>query len=117
MFVHAPHQVTCHTKVERSVPTAGEDVHVEWQFAPKVIPGRPSGTGPETMNTTLAAEKHQQMQICLKRVCMGSGLAAPLRPGMTSSLLAACAGTMGPNGRRSAPRGVEDRSERKACGR
>jgi hypothetical protein len=56
-------------------------------IAPGIIPRRPSRPGPETMNTDLGAETQQQMQNCLKTVCMGSGLAAPLRPGMTVVLL------------------------------
>ena len=51
-------------------------------IAPGIIPRRPSRPSPETMNTDLGAETQQQMQNCLKTVCMGSGLAAPLRPGM-----------------------------------
>jgi hypothetical protein len=38
---------------------------------------------PELMNTDLEAVERKWLQNWLTPVCMGSGLAAPLRPGMT----------------------------------
>ena len=64
MLMCAAHQVACYPEIERSMPAAGKEVHVEWQLPLRgVIPGRPSGTGSEPMNTDLGTETTKSCRI------------------------------------------------------
>src|SRR5258707_671095 len=83
MLVHAAHQVTCYTKIQCSVSTAGEEVYTERQLSPGGHSGAALWAGPGTYEHGSRTRKHKKLQNCLKPVCMGSGLAALLRPGMT----------------------------------
>ena len=86
MLVYAAHKVVGNAKVECPMPPAGKEIYIKQQLPRRVIPGRPAWAGPGTYEYGSRSRKHEKLQNCLNPACMGSGLAAPLRPGMTPSV-------------------------------
>ena len=91
VLMHAAQKVIRNPDVERPMPPAGKKVNMKrHQASPAfVIPGRPGGPGPEPMDTEFERVGSNSSAMD-KSACIGSGLAAAPRPGMTPAFISRC---------------------------